>query len=110
MVQEPDGNGRVIAVLGEKLDNVSEKIDELCRHYEVDSRQIAINTQRLSTLEVLATRPTIHCLAHDKLADDVVNLRLDMARMAVQGGLAGGGVVTVGAGILLAVGKALGWL
>jgi len=110
MVQEPDGNGRVIAVLGEKLDNVSEKIDDLCKHYEVDSRQVSINTHRLNTLEGLSTRPTIHCMAHDKLMDDVVNLRLDMARMAVQGGLTGGGVVTVGAGILLAVGKALGWL
>jgi hypothetical protein len=110
MLQDPDGNGRVIAVLGEKLDNVSEKIDDLCKHYEVDSRQISINTHRIAMLESLSARPTIHCLAHDKMTDDVVNLRLDMARMAVQGGLTGGGVVTVGAGILLAVGKALGWL
>jgi hypothetical protein len=110
MVQDPDGNGRVIAVLGEKLDNMSKLIDDLCKHYEVDSRQISINTHRLVMLENLSARPTVHCLAHDKLTEDVVNLRLDMARMAVQGGLTGGGVVSVAAGILLALGKAMGWL
>jgi hypothetical protein len=110
MGQELEGNGRVIAVLGEKLDNMAEKIDDLCKHYEVDSRQISINTHRIAMLEGLSTRPTIHCMAHDKLTNDVVNLRLDMARMAVHGGLTGGGVVTAGAAILLALGKALGWL
>ena len=110
MVPEDVGNGKVIAVLGEKLDNVSDKIDDLCKHYEVDSRQISINTHRLTMLEGLSTRPTIHCLAHDKIVDDVVNLRLDMARMAFKSGATSGSIVAVGSGIIVAVAKALGWL
>jgi hypothetical protein len=105
-----DGDGKIIAVLGEKIDTLSEQLRELIKCVSTDHTQVVVNTQRLNTLETLATRPTIHCLAHDKLVDDVVNLRLDMARMAVQGGLTGGSMVTVVAGVALAVCKAFGWL
>jgi hypothetical protein len=110
-VNDPAGNERVtMAVLSTKLDHVTQQIDTLCREYGVDHERLTVNHQRVNELERIALRPAAHCEAHRDLCNDVMTLRLDMARMAVQGGLTGGGVVTVGAGILLALGKALGWL
>ena len=106
---DPD-SGRVIAVLGEKIDNLSKQVHDLVKLYQLDHTQIIVNTQRLNTLEVLASKPPFHCPDHNRLVDDVVNLRLEMARAAGVGGIAGGGVVAVVSGVLLVVGKVFGWL
>jgi hypothetical protein len=101
---EPASNERVtVAILGEKLDNVSEKIDDLCQHYEVDSRQISINTHRITSLELRQ----LPCVLHNDVVKKIDDLRLDVARISVQSGVA----VGMGAGgigvVVFVVGKLL---
>jgi hypothetical protein len=101
---DPAGNERVtVAILGEKLDNVSDKIDDLCQHYEVDSRQISINTHRITALELRQ----LPCVLHNDVVKKIDDLRLDVARISVQSGVAGG----MGAGgigvVVFVVGKLL---
>jgi hypothetical protein len=104
---EPASNERVtVAVLGEKLDNVSDKIDDLCTHYEVDSRQNSINTHRITSLEL--RQPTI-CPRHDDLVKEIQKIQIHVAKMGVTSGASGGVVVSVIAGIVFGVGKAAGW-
>jgi len=101
---EPASNERVtIAVLGEKLDNVSDKIDDLCTHYEVDSRQNSINTHRITSLELRQ----LPCVLHNDVVKKIDDLRLDVARISVQSGVAGGmGAGGVGV-VVFVVGKLL---
>jgi hypothetical protein len=104
---DPAGNERVtVAILGEKLDNVSDKIDDLCQHYEVDSRQISINTHRITSLEL---RPPMTCPRHDDLVKEIQKIQIDVAKMGVTSGASGGIIVSVVAGVVFGVGKAAGW-
>ena len=103
-------NDKVVAVLGEKLDNVSDKIDDLCRQYHVDHDRLTVNTARITSLESLASRPSPICLAHDGVIRDVIQLRVDVAKLGVTSGMAGGGVVSaVGLG-LFGLFKLLKWI
>ena len=101
---DPAGNERVtVAILGEKLDNVSEKIDDLCAHYRVDSQQIAIHTHRITSLELRQ----LPCVLHNDVVKKIDDLRLDVARISVQSGVAGGmGAGGVGV-VVFVVGKLL---
>jgi hypothetical protein len=108
---DPAGNERVtMAVLSSQLLDVSKQIDNLCKQYGVDHDKITVNTGRISTLEIIASRPPPLCLAHDNVIRDVVNLRLDVAKLGVTSGMAGGGVVSaVGLG-LFGLFKLLKWI
>lgn len=108
---DPAGNERVtLAILSSQLGDVSRKIDDLCKQYGVDHDKITVNQGRISTLEIIASRPAPPCLAHDGVIRDVVNLRLDVAKLGVTSGMAGGGVVSaVGLG-LFGLFKLLGWI
>jgi hypothetical protein len=101
---EPASNERVtVAILGEKLDNVSDKIDDLCQAYQVDSRQMVVNTSRIASLE-LRQMP---CVLHSDVVKKIDDLRLDVARVSVQSGVAGGmGAGGVGVAVYV-VGKLL---
>lgn len=98
------GNERVtIAVLGEKLDNVSEQISDISTHYQADSRQIALNTHRISSLELRQ----LPCVMHADVVKTITDLRLDVARISIQSGMAGGmGAGTVGV-VAYVIGKLL---
>ena len=103
-------NGRItLAVLGNKVDTPSDKIADLCKEYDVDHDRLTANTGRITTLETIAARPPGLCPAHDGVIRDVVQLRLDVAKLGVTSGMAGGGVVSVLVGIIFGVGKAAGW-
>ena len=80
-------NERVtVAILGEKLDNVSDKIDDLCTHYRVDSQQMAVNTSRIASLE----SRQLPCVLHGDMVRALDAVRMDVARISVQSGVAGG--------------------
>lgn len=107
MADPGTGNERVtIAVLGQKLDSVSDKIDDLCQHYEVDSRQMAVNTQRITWLEL---RPPMTCPKHDEMVKEIQKIQIDVAKMGVTSGASGGLTVSVIAGVVFGVGKLAGW-
>jgi hypothetical protein len=101
---EPASNERVtVAILGEKLDNVSDKIDDLCQAYQVDSRQMVVNTSRITSLE-LRQMP---CVLHNDVVKKIDDLRLDVARISWQSGV-GGGMGAGGLGVVVyVVGKLL---
>jgi hypothetical protein len=101
---DPAGNERVtVAILGEKLDNVSDKIDDLCTHYRVESQQMAVNTQRIASLE----SRQLPCVMHNDVVKTITDLRLDMARISIQSGMAGGaGAGGVGVAVFV-IGKLL---
>jgi hypothetical protein len=110
-MSDPAGNERVtMAVLSSQLLDVSKQIDNLCKQYDVDHDKITVNAGRVGTLEALALRPPGLCPAHDNVLRDIVDLRLDVAKLGVTSGMAGGGVVSaVGLG-LFGLFKLLGWI
>jgi len=109
MPDEPINGGITLAVLGTKLDTLSEQIEPLCAEYHVDHDQIVVNTSHIASLETAITRPPMQCPRHDTLADQVTSLRLDMARISVTGGFTGGSLVAAVAGIVYGIGKAADW-
>jgi hypothetical protein len=103
-------NGRVtMAVLGEKVDTLGEKIEEMCRQYNVDHERVTINTQRINTLEAIATRPVSTCPVHQATIGDITDLKIKIAQMGAVSGMAGGGAVGVMGMILFAIGRLMKW-
>jgi len=109
MLDEPINARVALAVLGAKLDTLSEQIETLCAEYHVDHDQIVVNTSHIANLETAITRPPMQCSRHDTLVDQVASLRLDMARISVTGGFTGSSLVAAVAGVVYGVGKAAGW-
>ena len=101
---DPASNERVtMAVLSSQLIDVSKQIDNLCKQYDVDSRQNAINTHRITSLELRQ----LPCILHNDVVKKIDDLRLDVARISVQSGVAGGmGAGGVGV-VVFVVGKLL---
>lgn len=60
--------------------------------FQVEIARAANNHQRLSSMENV-----------------VQQLRVDLAKQSVAGGAAGGGIVSIIAGVIIAIGKAAGW-
>jgi hypothetical protein len=103
-------SGRVTnAVLANKLDTVIGQIEALCVTQSRDHDQVTINTGRLTMMENAFSKPTILCPQHSTVTQDIVMLRIEMAKMAVGSGVAGGGTVALVAGVVFGVGKAAGW-
>ena len=99
-----------MAVLSSQMGDVSDKIDNLCTQYGVDHDKITVNTGRIGTLEVIASRPAPVCQAHNGVLRDIVDLRLDVAKLGVTSGMAGGGVVSAVGLVLFGLFKLLGWI
>ena len=60
--------------------------------FQIEIARAANNHQRLSSMENV-----------------VQQLRVDLAKQSVAGGAAGGGIVSIIAGVIIAIGKAAGW-
>lgn len=102
-VPSNDGDGEVkqqLIVMEQQLKFLTDTVERSLSKPQIadrcpfrdDIRRASNNLRRLDTCEAR-----------------IEDLRLTLARAGLGSGLAGGGVVTVAGGIIIAVGKALGW-
>lgn len=83
----------------------------LARLGSLEAKVVALTTLQEREAQLCPYRGTVerNTTRLGELEKTVTEMRLEMARMSILSGTAGGGVVSLIGGVLLAVGKSLGW-